>query len=381
MNRIITIGLNTARGFASPVFNFLIAILGIKFFGKENWGTLINVMLWIFFIVFSIGWGNREYLIRAYSKQPSKIYYAFYSNLFSRSLLLPYALLLFIFFPKNIALLAVIMVILMHLYNAMDSLVVYHQVFSAQLIAEVLSFTTIICGIFLSTSFNLESFLQWYCLAFLTKIICLIIALKLWKEKLSFTISLNELKAGASFFLLGLSGWLASKIDVYIIDFYLPKARLSEYQLLITAFLMLQALSAYLIIPFTKHLYRLSDDVVKKMQKKLYIIAVPLVSIGCFAIYIVMEYFVKLQLHSWYYCIGGLIALPSFFYTLDIMKLMKKHQERKIILVNCIGFVVNFILILILIRTYEIYGVLLSVCISQWVTLFIYKLTDKKSTI
>ena len=117
------------------------------------------------------------------------------------------------------------------------------------------------------------------------------------------------------------------------------------------------------------------------MQKKLYIIALPLVSLGCFAIYIVMEYFLKLQLHYWYYCIGGLIALPSFFYTLDIMKLMKKHQERKVILINCIGFAVNFILILILIRTYEVYGVLLSVCISQWTILAIYKLTQKKNTV
>lgn len=381
MNRLLTIGINTVRSFASPVFNFLIAILGIKYFGKEAWGSLINVMLWIFFIVFAIGWGNREYLIRKYSKAPSKIYHAFYSNLFSRSLLLPFALLLLLFFPQNIALLAIAMVFLMHFYNAMDSLVVYHQKFGAQLAAEILSFSIILYAIFSNAAFDLVTFLQWYCIAFAVKITCLFLALQLFSKKLSFTISLNEFKAGAAFFLLGFSGWLTSKIDIYIVDIFLPKSKLSEYQLLITAFLMLQALAGYLIVPFTKHVYRLSSDAIQNMQRKLYTVAIPLVVLGSIAIYIVMEYFVLLNLHYSYYIIGGCIALPSFFYTLDIMKLMRQHKELKIVYLNGIFFSINLALLLMLIQKYEVFGVLVSVCITQWIVLGIYKFVNKENTI
>ncbi|MDH7448046.1 hypothetical protein [Aquimarina sp. 2201CG14-23] len=203
-------------------------------------------------------------------------------------------------------------------------------------------------------------------------------ALKLWKEKISFTISMKEFHHAFPFFLLGFSGWIASKIDIYIVDFYLPKARLSEYQLLITAFLMLQALSAYITLPFTKHIYRLADSIVKKIQKKLYWIAIPLVSVGSLIIWIVMEQFVQLNLNYNYYIVGGLIALPSFFYELNVMQLLKNHKEKKVILINCIGFIINFIFILTLIKEYQIFGVLLSVCITKWLVLIIYKLESKK---
>ena len=40
MNRLLLIGINTLRGFSGPMFNFLITLFGIKFFGKEDWGTI-----------------------------------------------------------------------------------------------------------------------------------------------------------------------------------------------------------------------------------------------------------------------------------------------------------------------------------------------------
>lgn len=380
MNRYILIAVNTVRSFATPAFNFLITIFGIKFFGKEDWGTLINALLWTFFMVFSFGWGNREYLIRKYSKQPRTIYHSFYSNFFSRSILLPLALLLLLFFPFPIAIWCIALVVLMHVYNALDSLVVYHQKFGAQLIAECIAFSIIIASVFYSNTFNLVTFLSIYAFAYLCKLIFLFMAMQLWKEECTFQISLKEFKGGFSFFLLGFSGWLMSKIDIYVVDFFLPKAKLSEYQLLITSFLMLQALAGFLMIPFTKHVYRLNDSVIKKLKIKLYSIAVPVVTIGCLAIWFVMEKFVVLNLDSKYYILGVFIALPAFFYTINVMQLLKKHQEHKVIYINCIGTAINLILILILIEDQDIYGVLLSVCITQWLVLLIYKLAFNTST-
>ena len=72
MGRLMVVVMNTVRSFSSPVFNFIIALFGIKTFGKQDWAMLINAMLWIFLITFSIGWGNKDYLIRRYSAQPAK---------------------------------------------------------------------------------------------------------------------------------------------------------------------------------------------------------------------------------------------------------------------------------------------------------------------
>lgn len=374
MRKLITIGMNTLQGFASPAFNFLIVVFGVKVFGKADWASLINVLLWVFFVTFMLGWGNRDHLLRKYSQEPGQMYHAFFSNFLSRSLLMPFALLFFLFFPVHISLWAVILVVLTFSYSSLSTLVVYHQRFSAQLIAEIVAFGIIFGSIFYVETFDLEVFLQLYTVAFLVKLSLLSVQLNFWKEPFSATISIQEFNAGLPFFILGLSGWLMSKVDIYVVDFYLEKSQLAEYQLLITAFLMLQALAAYMTIPFTKHVYRVSDEVVQKMKYKLYAAAFPLTILGGFLIWFVMEYFVELGFTYDYYIVGGLIALPCYFYTLNIMELMKNHKERTIIYISFFGFFVNFSLIFLLIESYEILGVLISVCITQWVVLLAYKM-------
>ncbi|WP_157560190.1 hypothetical protein U8527_03360 [Kordia algicida OT-1] len=370
----MTIGINTIQGFANPAFNFLIVVFGVKIFGKTEWASLINVMLWVLFTTFMFGWGNRDHLLRAYSKTPSKMYHAFFSNFLSRCLLLPFSLLLFIFFPTTIAIWAIVLVLLTFTYSSLSTLVVYHQKFGAQLLAEVIAFVIISGSIFYFESFDLESFLKIYTIAILIKLIVLSAQLNFWKESFSAKISLQEFKSGLPFFILGLSGWLISKIDIYVVDLYLEKSQLAEYQLLITAFLMLQALAAYITIPFTKHVYRVSDEVVQKIKYKLYMASLPLTVLGGFSIWFVMEYFVKLGFTYEYYIVGGLIAFPCFFYTLNVMELMKNQQERTIIYISFFGFFATISLLLLLIETYEIFGVLVSAAIAQWMVLLAYKL-------
>jgi O-antigen/teichoic acid export membrane protein len=61
------------------------------------------------------------------------------------------------------------------------------------------------------------------------------------------------------------------------------------------------------------------------------------------------------------------------------MELVKNHQERTLIYISLFGFLVNISLILFLIETYEIFGVLISVAITQWLVLVAYKLHRKFS--
>jgi O-antigen/teichoic acid export membrane protein len=377
MRRLLTIGINTIQGYANPAFNFLIVVFGVKIFGKDDWASLINVMIWVFFLSFIFGWGNRDYLLRAYSENPGNMYRAFFSNLFSRSLLLPFSGIFFLFFPAEIAVWSVVLICLLFLYNSLNTLVIYHQKFGAQLAAEILGFGIIFGSIFYLETFHLETFLQVYCVAIFTKFMVLSAQLRYWKESVKGTISLREFKLGLPFFILGLSGWLISKTDIYMVDFYLKPSQLAEYQLLITAFLMLQALAAYITIPFTKHVYRVSDEVVQKIKYKLYLVSLPLTILGGFVIWLIMEYFVELGFSYEYYIVGSSMALPCYFYTLNVMELMKNHRERIIIYISFFAFFASISMIVLLIETYEIFGVLLSVSITQWLVLLVYKLQRK----
>jgi len=93
------------------------------------------------------------------------------------------------------------------------------------------------------------------------------------------------------------------------------------YQLLIRAFLMLQAISGFVIVPFRKHMYRSSTDLIDRIKGKLNILGIPISIIGGFMIWVVMEQFLGLNLHYSYYVIGVFITIPSFLYALHVMYL------------------------------------------------------------
>ncbi|MCK0178940.1 hypothetical protein MWU50_06545 [Flavobacteriaceae bacterium S0862] len=374
MNRLLLIGINTVRGFSGPVFNFLIALFGINFFGKEDWGTMVNALLLVFLVVFIISWGNKDYLVRKFSSQPSKIYYNFYSNFFSRSLLLPLTLLLLFFFPFTIAIWCIVLVILMHFYNALESLIIYHQKFGSQFIAEIFGFGIILNSIFFIENFSLQVFLKLYCIAFLIKFLWLAIALKLWKEKISFKISINEFKMAFWFFTLGLSGWVASKVDLYIVNFTMPKTQISEYQIAITAFLLIQSLSYLIILPFNKHLYRLPKKTIIKIKNLLALISFPLVSICTIILWFILEKIAVLNLPLRFYIFGGLTSIPTYFFIVDIMMYYRNKRESSILKINFINALLNLILTFLLIQKMGIIGAIISVFISQCSFLCFYKL-------
>jgi O-antigen/teichoic acid export membrane protein len=373
MNKLILIGINALRGFSGPVFNFLIALFAIKLFGKENWGTMINALLSIFLIVFLISWGNKEYLVRKYSKQPSKIFYAFYSNFLTRSLLLPLSLFLLLFFPLQIAFWSILLTILMHCYNALESLIIYNQKFGVQFIAEIIAFGSIISSLFFFENFSLELFLKLYCFAFILKLFIIIINLKIWKEHFSFKISLNEFTATFSFFMLGLSGWIVSKIDLYIVNFTMPKEQISEYQIAITAFLLIQSLSYFIILPFNKHFYRLPEKTIQKIKKIVASVSLPIVAISTFAVWFILEKIAQLNLPTSFYILGGLSCIPTYFFIVDIMIYYRNKKETSILKINFINAFINLILTFFLIQKMGIMGAIISVFINQCSILCFYK--------
>lgn len=373
MSKLKLVVVNVIKSFASPVFGFLISITGIKNYGAQNWGQFVDVLLWVLFISLVLNWGNKEHLIRKYSKQSSKVFDLFFTNFYTRGHLLILNIVLFIAFPFETAFLTSLYISLMFIYNSLDSLVIYHQKFQVQLVAECLGFICLITTLF-CFSFNLNTLITAYCIAFFLKNIVLIYSLELWKKKRSYHFSINEFKEANSFFLIILTGWLASKIDLYIVGYLFPKKTLSVYQIFISSFLMLQGLSAYILIPFNKHLYRVNNMSLKRIQNKMSFLSIPIVLLGSMCIWIIIEFFADIHLEFSYYILGSLLVLPCYFYILDTARINREKQEKTIVLYSFIAFIISFLFSFLLAKPYGLKGILIGTCISQWVLLILYKL-------
>jgi O-antigen/teichoic acid export membrane protein len=377
MRKLIALSLNTAKSFANPLFNFFIAIIGVHYFGTHNWGIIISILLWVYIISLISNWGNKEYLIRQFSKNSSKISLLFYSNLATRSFILIICGLLFLFFPLKTASYTTLLSLLIFFYSSLDSLVVYHQKFGHQLIAEILAFTTIILGVVYIKNFNTSSILLLLCVGVLVKIIYLSFFTLPHFLKKNMVINFNYYALGLPFFLIGFSGWLISKADVYIVSFFLEKDILASYQIFISAFLMLQAISVILINPFTKHLYRLPNITLKNIKNLLGLFSFPLSIIGSITIWYVLEWILHLKIKTCYYFLACISSLPSYFYIMNIYNLYKKNDEKKVMTINFVTGVSNLILAIILIQFYQVLGILISIIVTQILQLYLFKRYDR----
>jgi O-antigen/teichoic acid export membrane protein len=376
MQKYYKIIYNIFRSFSLPIFSFTLSIIGIRFFGKLNWGEFIYVFTLINFFAFLGNFGNKDFLLRKYSNNPSKIIDYFTISFSSRILLLLllFSISMLFILPTKTALISFILILLIYTYQSFDSLVIFHQKFLQQLIAECLGFTIIIAWFFYNFNFDLSNLLFAYIVSYTFKIVILGIVFRKEIQFLTFNISIDELKKSFPSFLIIFSGFLASKIDLYIVNFKLSSDKIAEYQLGITAFLLLQSLSYLIILPFNKHIYRLKPISIQKIKNKLAYISIPLIVLGSFFIWILLEHIAKINLLTEFYVLGAFASIPNFFYILDVLLLYKNKKENIILKISLVGSFMNLVLSYNLIEFYGILGAITSVLITQYIVLIFYKL-------
>lgn len=373
MNKIFKIILNIARTFAVPGFNFLVALIGVKFLGKENWGGFVQLLIWVYLVAFIANFGNKDFLIREYSKKPSSIDQAFFSSLISRSIFLILSLILFLFFSYKTALACILLCSLLFIYQSFESLILYYQKFLIHVIAEIIGLIVIVASILTADSLKPNDLLFIYSVAFLLKILVVFPSLKLNIKAKIFNFSYDQILLSFPFFILGLSGWLASKIDIYMVNIFLQKKELAEYQLLITAFLLVRSLAALMIYPYSKHIYRLQQPSIIKIKRLVANAAFPIVMICTICIWFVFENVIHLNLSYYLYILGAISCFPVYFFIIDIFMYYKDKNEKKVMYISFGAAIFSLLLSTLLIPFCGIMGALITVAVTQFIILFVYR--------
>ena len=370
MNRYLQLFFSLLKMVSVPLLNFLTLFLGIKFYGKENWGEFISISIWIFFMAFIAKWSGQNYLLKEFSKNTSNYLNIFYSNILERSVFLLPSLVLFCVFPFHVALSAVIVLVIQFFYNSYEVLVVYNQKFQLQFIAEIIGVLFIFIGFIVFPVFNLTTIFYVFAISYLTKSIFLFLNFNHSFKNICIAFSFKNLIRSFPFFLIGFSGWLASKCDIYVVSVFFSNKELSEYQILISCFLILQSIPAYLVLPINKHLFRLTKVSIKKIKMKLALIALPIIILSSLLIWLVMSHLIQIQFSLIIYFFATISSIPAFFYIVDVIQLYKENKENKIMKLSFITATLNLIALYLLVPNFRILGAILSVCITQWLYLY-----------
>ncbi|MGB2143676.1 MAG: hypothetical protein ACPHXZ_04400 [Flavobacteriaceae bacterium] len=372
--RFLPVLLNGFRSILSPVLGILFSYAIVTFFSKELWGDFVEYLLFFLIVSLISNWGSRTFLMRAFSQNPKNIVTDWQALFMAR---LPVCMVcvisVFFFFEFYLALFMIIWIVSAFVYHSFFSIIFYNREYEKMIAIEMLSFLALLFLVYLQRE-NLSSFVlvQSYAIHVFVKALLAIIFYPLFFNFKSFQFNSKLLWISFPFFLLGISGFLQSKIDVYAYSFYYDGKPLGEYQIISGFFIFSQSMVMLLIFPYVKNIYRMSTKSIDHIRKNSAIYGFVLNSIVVVSIYFALLLFdIKLSIIQ--VILGFMIGYPCYIYTLDILLLFKKHKEYFVIKISIICLGINFLVsVLLLHLDYNITGTLAGNAAAQIVALYCY---------
>ena len=370
MKRLTIIVYNILRSFSGLGYNFLISLAAITILGKSFWGSYVQLLLSIYLISFISNFGNKEYLLKEFSRKPNKINQNFLNIFIIRLPLLLSGSILFFLFPYEIAIYALFLTLLIFIYRSFDSLIFYYQLFRQQLLAETIGFVIIIGTIFIAKNVSLSQFLLAYCVSIALKIILMVPYIKISWQLTCLRLNIRDLRDCIPYFLIGLSGWLSSRIDLYFVSIFLTESRLAEYQVLINSFIMIESMAGLIINPFTKHIHRISKSALSKIKRNVWLFGLCIMGPFSFFLWVILEVFIQLGFSPINYILAGMTSLPIFAIIVDIIQYYRENKERKVMYINFLSIFLKALGFISLLIYFDKIIVIHILCILFFVNLF-----------
>lgn len=359
-----------------PLLNVAVSALVVRLTSLELWGELVGLLIIVQLGAHLIGWGNKEYLLREFSLRPAEIAHRWQSSLVTRLALLVLLcgiLALLRFPPARIVLLGA-WVAGLALAQSCDALVVYKRDFVVAALVEGMGLALIVAAVaLLGEGISAGLLAALFAAAALLK--GLVLAVRFRRIALPAIAGRFEpgyFSQALPFFVLGLSGMLQSRVDLYCVAAFLPRADVAAYQVFINLMIYLQSIANALLAPFTRSLYRLENRAILRIAARLLLVGALIVPPALVAIHVALTMLYDLRLAPPLLLLGGLFALPVFAYLPVIYALYKSGQQWVVLRINILGIAVNLLLNLLLLERLGMSGALLAGATAQWAMLVAY---------
>ncbi len=382
--RLIRIVTSSLYNILLPFINVVISLLVVRLTSVTLWGHFVAVMLWVQLGAMVAGWGNKEYLLRAFSQRPSALAALWQSSLLTRSVLLPpvalgMVLILLVGERADGALagLACLWLGALFLQQSFDVLVVYRRAFVWATAVEA----AVTAGM-VAFLFGQGNRLTVHELAglFIVAVLCKAFAMGL-RFRREITGNGTSTRARLQprfwreafiFFLLGFSGMLNSRIDLYSINVLLTPSDIGIYQIYSNLLLYLQSITVFILTPFLPVLFRLDSTIVRKISRKFFTMALIGIIPMMIIINMILNFLYNIVLEPIFFILGGLHVLPIYYYLPIIYTFYKNNRQIIVLYVNIAGILINLLLNIIFLRKIGLIGAIMNKVIIDWVILFFY---------
>ncbi|CAM1373112.1 membrane hypothetical protein [Tenacibaculum xiamenense] len=373
--RYLPILTNLLRSILTPSLSLMLSFVIVNYFSKSLWGNFIEIQLYFFVALILSDWGTKTYLQKAFSITPKNMIKIWQEQLLARTPLVILSLLtLVILVNYENTILLIFWYIAAFIYNSFLSILFYNRNYLFLISIELFSF--LLLNLLLLTgnkNLTLDHFILFYTIHILLKALCVSIKYKTFLKFTTFEFHLSNLKFGLPFFLISITGFLHSKIDIYVFAFFYDKIALGEYQIVSSFFIFSQSVITILLLPYIKNIYRLNTEAIKKIRFNISFLGLLVNTFVIYAIALILKTYFNIYLTSFELFLGFFIGYPSYLYSIKVFELFKHNKEKKVVIVSIIGLSLNLILSLTFsFYNFKILGCLLANAITQIVTMIIY---------
>lgn len=379
--RLSVVVFNVARNLALPAVNIGLSWIVIFFLGKPFWGEMVGNFIAIGVAGLFMSWGNKEYLLREYSLMPAMISRFWQHSFLTRSLLLviPVAAFLLIY-PWSESLWMCVWLLGGFVAQSLESVIEYTRRYTLALVVELITFL-LLAGAVWWFHEQVDALLLLKFLALASGLKGVLLLVWLSDEVLStshWRLAPEMLGYMLPFFLIGLSGMLQSKTDLYLVNALVPKEEVGTYHVVVNLWLYSQALAGFMLVPYARNLFRMLDESILRLAINFAVVGIVTILIVFPCIYLLLAYGYDFQLSWDFYLYGALFAWPIFWYLPYIFLMYKHGRERTVMWVNFLGAGINCVFTWWLLHELGVAGALLGSAIAQWLLLITYLLLNRK---
>jgi O-antigen/teichoic acid export membrane protein len=353
----------------APVISFLV----IRQTSAALWGTFVSVFITVQLGVHIAAWGNHEYLLREFSRSPAAVADAWQTVFRTRlPLILGTAGVCALLYPDMAGWVAV-WVVAQALAQSCTVLITYKRDFAFSAGVELGGLVATMTAVLIwRADITPALLIQLFTLVALAK------AAVLWFRFRTITwrgdgrFHKQYFALAFTFFLLGFSGMLNSRIDLYAVNLFLSEKEVGTYQVFTSFLIYLQSLAAFMLLPFVKTIYRLQYATIRKISRSLFGIGLLIVPPAMVVLYFLLTALYGLDLPPAFYVVGGLGVLPIFYFLPIIYALYRVNKQTTILQINLLGILLALLLNLLLLPVWGLMGAVISTAVIKWLVLLIY---------
>jgi len=380
--RLSLITANSAHNLLLPILNIFISLLVIRFASNKLWGEFVYILILVNFATHILQWGNRDYLLREFSFNPASMATLWQTSLLSRLLLLFLfiPIIAFLNLPFAIKLALVLWVFFAFVFQSFNVMVIFKQRFKTALFLDIIVLSIlIICIVVFRSALSRNFLILLFTLQFFVKMVTLGYVFR----KDLFTKYLGRVEPAfivmaLPFFMVGFSGMLTSRMDLYCVAYFLSDHEVGQYQVFINLLLYLQGIASFIIAPFIKYIYRLPAKTIKKTISLMTVVGI-LINIPAIAVvYFLISYYYRFEFSADMFFIAYAFIIPVYFYIIEVQMLFRNYRQKVVVFLCLFYAVINLILNIFLIPLWGIKGALISSTLVQWLLLLSYFVSVKR---